>query len=69
MVVAEDVNEALNLLKTELIDLVIAEIHMKDIDGIELMQQIHREFNLPVACECVLYITYDINEYFNILTP
>lgn len=53
MVVARDANEALNMLKTELIDLVIVEIHMKDMDGINLIQQIHSEFNLPVVCECL----------------
>ncbi|KAK1386166.1 hypothetical protein POM88_023902 [Heracleum sosnowskyi] len=46
---AKDADEALNKLRSESFDLVLCEIHLQDIDGIELMQQIHREFNLPVT--------------------
>lgn len=32
-------------------DLVVADVHMPDMNGFELQQQINHEFNLPVVCE------------------
>ncbi|KAL8092536.1 two-component response regulator ORR21-like [Apium graveolens] len=43
---AKDAAEAFSMLRNDLFDLVIAEIHMKDINGVQLMQQIHEEFKL-----------------------
>ncbi|XP_074378252.1 two-component response regulator ORR21-like [Apium graveolens] len=45
---AKDGNEALNMLRTELFDLVMPEIHLQDTSGVQLMEQIHQEFKLPV---------------------
>lgn len=55
---AKDGCEALSMMKTELFDVVLAETHLQDMDGVQLMQQIHQNFKLPIICEFV-YITYD----------
>lgn len=61
MICVKDANEALNMLKAELFDLVMPEIDLQDISGIQLMEQIHQEFKLPVICKFSLYIIYDKN--------
>lgn len=54
---AKDANEALSMLRAEFFHLIIAEIDLPDMDGFQLMWQIHSRFKLPVVCEFV-YILY-----------
>lgn len=46
-------NDALCTLRTKAgeFDLVLSDVHMPDMDGIQLQQTVTREFNLPVVCE------------------
>ncbi|WOG87517.1 hypothetical protein DCAR_0206745 [Daucus carota subsp. sativus] len=45
---AKDATEALSMLKAEYFHLVIAELKLPDIDGLQLMRQIYSQFKLPV---------------------
>ncbi|XP_074361037.1 uncharacterized protein LOC141701253 [Apium graveolens] len=51
---AKDGREALSMMRAELFDVVLAETHLQDMDGVHLMQQIHKDFKLPV-----IFITAD----------
>ncbi|KAL1827582.1 hypothetical protein ACET3Z_005994 [Daucus carota] len=46
---AKDANEALSMLRAEFFHLIIAEIDLPDMDGFQLMWQIHSRFKLPVV--------------------
>ncbi|KAK1374483.1 Two-component response regulator ARR-B family [Heracleum sosnowskyi] len=45
---AKHAQEALSLLRTRSYDLVLSDVHMPDINGLELLKQIDQEFYLPV---------------------
>lgn len=57
---AKDATEALSMLKAEYFNLVIAELKLPDIDGLQLMRQIYSQFKLPVIREFVykLHMTH-----------
>ncbi|WOG95606.1 hypothetical protein DCAR_0414931 [Daucus carota subsp. sativus] len=48
-------NEALNMPGNKSFDLVLTDVHMPDMNGLELQQRINQEFSIPVICES-LYI-------------
>lgn len=39
------------MLRTRTYDLVISDVHMPDMDGVQLLRQIDQEFHLPVICK------------------
>ena len=50
--------EALNMLSNNSYDLVLAEVHMLGMNGVELLQHINRDFSLPVICKSLYYNIY-----------
>jgi len=43
-------------LKKGLFDLVVTDLHMPEMNGMELRQQVDEEFKLPVISKCILTI-------------
>ncbi|WOH12615.1 hypothetical protein DCAR_0832121 [Daucus carota subsp. sativus] len=39
-------------------DLILAEVHMPGMNGVELLQHINRDFSLPVICKSLYYNIY-----------
>lgn len=65
--IVDDAHEALYMLKIRSYDLVISDVHMPGINGIELLQQIDEEFHLPVISKPYINYTHICALYISVL--
>ena len=64
MTLVKDAHEALSMLRNKSFDLVITDVHMPDMNGLELQDRINQDFSLPVICKYICtYVQINNNIY------
>lgn len=56
--------DALATLRLQKFDLVVTDLHMPEMNGLELQKRVEEEFKLPVISECYFKLINDLLQIF-----